>query len=196
MVIFLTIFELVYFETFPMDFVCQSYITAVVIPHTLYWLSMQIYRTPFTGWIMCTKMNHLCSFKSKLFDELNWNRVRYSFQQLLPFSNVSIFPQTSFWSFLTGHYLYHRQNKLDTTRDLTHRIQLFVCVCVWHRFFSKRTLYSRFQALKYYSRMNQPTLKNIYWCEWLRNTAESHTNEQQVGKHFRLVVKLSNKSHV
>ena len=38
-VIFLTILELIYFETFPMEFVCQSYFTVVVVPHVIFWLS-------------------------------------------------------------------------------------------------------------------------------------------------------------
>ena len=41
MVVLLTILGLIYFETFPMEFVCQCYITVVVIPHAIFWLNMQ-----------------------------------------------------------------------------------------------------------------------------------------------------------
>ena len=39
MLVLLTILELTYFETFPMEFVCQSFFTVVVVPHVIFWLS-------------------------------------------------------------------------------------------------------------------------------------------------------------
>jgi hypothetical protein len=42
LVILLTILELVYFETFPMEFVCQSYFIIVVMPHVILWMNIQV----------------------------------------------------------------------------------------------------------------------------------------------------------